>query len=91
VAGGCPIKTKYHDGNTLLHIAALLGIVDENWLPELIITTSTGTGAVADAGGEAGVVPPMPRPAVPGALAPVPPGQVKLSVPSSTLRFDRLC
>ncbi|KAK7987115.1 hypothetical protein PG988_002103 [Apiospora saccharicola] len=36
VAIGCPINTKDRDGNTLLHMAALSGMVAESWLPELI-------------------------------------------------------
>ncbi|KAK7913988.1 ankyrin [Apiospora marii] len=36
VAIGCPINAKDSDGNTLLHMAALSGMVAESWLPELI-------------------------------------------------------
>lgn len=36
VAIGCPINAKNRDGNTLLHMAALSGMVAESWLPELI-------------------------------------------------------
>ncbi|KAK8064527.1 ankyrin [Apiospora phragmitis] len=36
VSIGCPINAKDRDGNTLLHMAALSGMVAESWLPELI-------------------------------------------------------
>ncbi|KAK7961745.1 uncharacterized protein PG986_002570 [Apiospora aurea] len=35
VAINCPINAKDRDGNTLLHKAALRGMVPESWLPEL--------------------------------------------------------
>lgn len=33
---GCPINARNWDGNTLLHMAALSGMIAESWLPELI-------------------------------------------------------
>ncbi|KAK6860628.1 ankyrin repeat-containing domain protein [Apiospora arundinis] len=35
VTRGCPLHAKNHDGNTLLHMAALAGMTAESWLPVL--------------------------------------------------------